>query len=660
MDTRRNSQVVPSSEKRASGRPPRATGGLPNPNEPVSRPETTSAPRRSRPSNTQGASMRQQIPQESPAVSPPETPQEPPKKKKGKGKFIALGVVGAVVIGILGIKAYNNFKPKPEPKPELAQGVAYEQSGRYALDTYLGYVKDYNVDNIKSVSPDSWVAREWKYSNSNEVRQNWIKSVCAYLEFEYPQQDALDTNGNIYVDDSGNKVIIDSDMLNGEAVTVTYVDFAKLAVTMEEDVEQIIKAYKESGYSPEDYTFQDEMTDLMLDYLLSKSNYPVKTAEIQFGITSASELEESTDTSMDDSSDINDEVIYSGVYYITDDAALDDILFSSDEFHAMCDTYAGLIADYEHQLRVDAYDKAVSEREAKIKADKDALKKRFDEKEITETEYNLLAADKRFTEEELNKKIEAEELEISEGVFTELITPKKEYPEIETVPSVEEMFGEESVITYTWCGANYCRNKYTGTSNKEPQVGDGSFELPAGIGTTIVTKALCSDGKFHDIKVTLLNYCTGEDAIIYAQKYSEKNRGWDKDSMTQLICYEVQIENLENKEITLNSQMFLSDENSNKSSRTGSIFGFTESITLKPYETGYINDWATSTELSYKYVCWGSKFSREYPVVWFKILAGSGDELEEFDATKSYVGIQNSAQQEDEASEAVEETTSEF
>lgn len=649
MDTRKNSQVVPSNERKPHSRPPRSTGGLPDPNKPVRKPEA--APRQTKQSVAQPQPMqRKSESMASPPVVQPEVTPEQPKKKKGKGKFIALGVVGAVVVTMFGIRAYNNSKPKPQPKPEMAQTMVYEQSGRYALDTYLSYLKDFDADSIKSVSTDSWVAREWKYANSNEARQNWIKSVCAYLDFEYPQYEALDTNGAVYLDDTGNKVILDSDMVDGEPVTVTVVDFSTLAVTMEEDVEQIIEAYKKSGYSPKDYTYQEEMIDLMLDYLLTKSNYPTKTVEVPFTLSTELPVEDTTETT---ESSVGDEgVAYAGAYYITDDSALDKILFSSEEFHNMCDTYSGLIANYEHQLKVDEYNKKVSERDAAIKADKDALKKRLEDEEITQVEYDLLAADKRFTQEELDAKVAEENIRISEGVFAELITPKKQYPTIPAVQSVEEMFEPESVITYTWCGSYFCKNEYKGESNKEPQIGDGSFDLPAGVGTTIVTKALGSDGKFHDIKLTLLNYWTGEDAIIYAQKYSEKNRGWDKDSMTQLICYEIKIENLENTEVTIDSQMFLSDENSNKSSRTGSIFGFTESITLKPYETGYINDWATSTELPYKYVCWGSTFAREYPVIWFKVLAGSGNEIEDFDATLSYVGIQNSVQQDDE-----EETT---
>jgi len=640
MDGRSNNNQI----NKPQSRPQRSTTGLPNPNEPVRRPQM----KQQGEGNTQKQTQQPRqytppTPQVKEVTSPQEQPVGESRPKKKKGKFIALGIAVFLVVGAFGIRAYNKSKPAPVVKPEMVENLPYDSTGRYALDTYLGYLKEYDATEIFKVAPNSWVGKEWKYSNSLELRQNWIKSVCAYLNFEYPTYNALDTNGNEFIDENGSTVQLQSDMLKNESIKVTVVDYATMAVTMREDKEQILSAYKASGYSPEDYTYNEEMVELMLDYLLSKSNYPTKVVELTIPIESATSKTETVEADNTDNT-----MSYIGAYQIADDSELDKLLFSSDEFHDLCDTYSDLIAEYEYSVSKTAYNEAVAKQNEEKKADADALTARLEAEEITQLEYDLLNAETRFTEEELNKKIEEEDLDISDTVKTELMQPKKEYPEIPPLKSKADMFGTESVVHYTWCGAYFCKNEYEGDLNTEPQVGDGTFELPAGVGTSIVTKALCSDGLWHDIKVTLMNYCTGEDAIVYAQKYSEKNRGWDKDSLTQLICYEVQIENLEGIEISLDSQMFLSDKNSNKSTRTGSIFGFTESITLKPYETGYINDWATSTELPYKYLCWGSEFSREYPIVWFRVLAGSGEEIEEYDATASYVGIQNSVVKDEE------------
>ena len=52
-------------------------------------------------------------------------------------------------------------------------------------------------------------------------------------------------------------------------------------------------------------------------------------------------------------------------------------------------------------------------------------------------------------------------------------------------------------------------------------------------------------------------------------------------------------------------------------------------MTLEPDEAGIIETWGSSTELNTKYLIWGSDFSREEPVVWFRVLAGNVDDPSE-------------------------------
>ena len=170
------------------------------------------------------------------------------------------------------------------------------------------------------------------------------------------------------------------------------------------------------------------------------------------------------------------------------------------------------------------------------------------------------------------------------------------------------------------------------------QIGDGSHERPAHVGTRVVTVAKGTDDYFHDIRVTLTGYWVGDEAIDYAVSFSEKNRGFDVNSVVQLICYEIMVENLEDEDITISSEMFLSDATSNKSSRTGTMYGFlSDDITIPAGKSVILNDWATSTELKQKYVCWGENFARNFDAVWFAILAGNGGEIEVYDATESTI-----------------------
>ena len=123
-----------------------------------------------------------------------------------------------------------------------------------------------------------------------------------------------------------------------------------------------------------------------------------------------------------------------------------------------------------------------------------------------------------------------------------------------------------------------------------------------------------------------MGYWIDQNAIDYAESFSTKNKGFTTQSVIRLISYEVEIENLENAPITFETtEMTLCDQNSNITARTGTLYGYTETTTLQPGEKKFINDWGASTELDQKYVCWGKSFGRVYPMVYFNILAGSGE-----------------------------------
>ena len=83
------------------------------------------------------------------------------------------------------------------------------------------------------------------------------------------------------------------------------------------------------------------------------------------------------------------------------------------------------------------------------------------------------------------------------------------------------------------------------------------------------------------------------------------------------------------------------------------MYGFYDTATIQPHTKVVLNDWATSTELDQKYVCWGKTFLRKYPCVWFKLLAGSGGEVPKYNANESVVNKHS----EEETTTVVEATT---
>lgn len=514
---------------------------LPNPNETMQRVNPTAG----RPSQKEAMATQQMQVQHTVSEQTPKSGvtngstqvfgQDNPHKKKFPWLKILIIVLVLAFLGVGGVVAYNYFVVGSR-----MVNVVEEQTGRYALNQYKDLVNNYDSAKIEEAVEGSHIANEWNFANENTYIHSWIKSVCSYVDFTYPQVKALNNRGEFFTDATGTVVMVDSTMSNtGDKVAVTHIDYSALSATMDEDSTLIKELYAKSGYAPTDYTYTDEMRDLMLDYLLSKSKYPTTITEIEFPLETVTLTKENADGTQTE---------YTG-YKVSNDAVLDDVLFGSDEFHALIDKFA------------------------------------------------LVATGVDMTQEGKS----------------------------------------ESVVTYTWVGSNFVLSKYDGELEKTAPEGDGTFDKPAGIGTPIVTKALGTDGKYHDVRVTLVGYWQGQSAIDYAIDFSEKNRGFSADSVIKLVCFEARVENLENVPITISSEMFLGDSSSNQSTRTGSMYGFYDSATIQPHDKVVLNDWATSTELDQKYVCWGKTFLRKHPCIWFKLLAGSGGEVPKYNANDSVI-----------------------
>lgn len=530
------------------------------------------------------------------------------KKSTGKLLLIFLLIIIAVLVVYVVINKLNSTKK--------VNTVKYEYSGKYTLDILQSAVKNYNKDTLNSLCDNSWLAQEWAYANSDKKQEDWINMVCSYVSFNYPVVDADDSTFCVKTDNGYINA-----MLNNEKFSVTVPDYSAIAELILSDKDNILKVYKSTGYSDKDYNYTSEMEDLLLEYLLSQPSLPTCEVEINIPLINAG------------SKDCK----------IEDDSNLDNILFGSDSYREMFDAYGKVITGWTGK-KTEYY----TEKEEQSNPEYTSWKAKLDEymaqdggvfkKGISKWEpWYLRDSSNNYILDE-NGKWKVNYYTIKDENGNDVKQPdEKIMVEVQKEREVDDPFVGEKVITYTWCGAYYAQNIYKGKSVKEYQVGDGTFEHPAGTGTAIITKVLGSDKKFHDVKVTLVGYWTGKDASSYVVKFSEKNRGFDSTSVVQLICYEVLVENLESSPITISSEMFLSDSNANQSNRTGSMYGFTDSVTIDGNSYRVINDWSTSTELDQKYVCWGKDFNREYNVVWFKVLAGSGGEVKQFNANESSI-----------------------
>lgn len=514
------------------------------------------------------------------------------RKKSKLPVVIAVGVLAVAGVGI-GNRFINNTTPPPVEADMGDNGYvpAYINTRKYALDTFKELVNNYDKTGLQEYlqGSTSYIALEWDYTNNNEQRRKLLKSMCSYFDIVYPEGD---------------------EDVDNENCKVKVLDFDKLSAMMEQDVETIREMYLKSGYKETDYRFGYEMTDLMIEYVLNHGNLPTREVVISVPMVSNQEA----------NADEEGNTYYVDNWVVTSDAEVDRAMFSSDEFHNMMDTFSKVAIEWE------------------------ATRKEKQEGYVDNPKYvawlNKRTKLVNYYEKKGKAYPDPEKLYKTKGKSKKLVKKKGKYveiprPEVKIIKTevveVENVYEHETVIPYTWIGSYYCLHEYNGKGGVIAQFGDGTQDLPAGVGTEIVTKAIDIYGVAHDVKVTLTGYWVGKDAVDYALRFSEQNRGLEGDSLTTLMCYEVRIENLEDKAFTLDCDVCLADKNGNQSSRTGKMFGFTSQGTIPPHESIMLQDWVNSPDMRTKYLIWGKSFRRQFDLVWFNLLAGDKSNIVDSD-----------------------------
>lgn len=532
------------------------------------------------------------------------------EKKGKKGKKGLIVVVIIIILIIAAVVGMNYYKNNIKPKGEMAV-VDEATTGRGALNKMLAALNVYDpiqLDAIVGVEDgDSYLGQEWAYVNNVVLREEYLKKVGGLVTFTYPKVQAMSQGGTPMTDEAGNPIMIDAYMNNGESVTVTIPDYEKIKDLVEADKQTIENLVASAKYKPTDYTYNDELADLMFQWLDDLKDFPTKTVEVKFEIGMSN-----------------------SVPYIKSDGEIDTLLFGSDEFHEVNKKFAQICVGYTGYR-----DELYIDKEEQHNPEYDQWAILFNQyynedgghfrKGVSRWEpwYKRDANNNIIKDAAGNDIVEYYSIKKEDG--TDWIQPDKVVlVDVQKTRQVEDPWIEETGILYNTIGTFFIQNLYTGIGSRVTRVGDGTKEHPAGIGTPIITKVLCDDGIYHDVKVAVIGYWTGQDAIDYAETFSTLNRGFTTDSPVKLITYEVQIENLESNDIVFTSEMTLCDDNSNISSRTGTLYGFSEKVSLPAHKTITINDWNCSVELPQKYVCWGKSFGRKYSMVYFDILAGTG------------------------------------
>lgn len=255
--------------------------------------------------------------------------------------------------------------------------------------------------------------------------------------------------------------------------------------------------------------------------------------------------------------------------------------------------------------------------------------------------WNSLSAEEKAKVEEPSR--ELEEIAPTEEwiAWNNLSTAEKAAEGVEE----PDKYDWKSVMDKTWCGTFYLQNEYTTVDENgniirkeiSAEVGDGSFDDPAGLNTDVVTTIFVNetdeDGNAvvneYPINVRMVEYGVSEDAITWFEDQDDRNRGIDVSSEVQYAYYVFEVTNMSDRELTIPDNSSLCDSNANVTSRTGIMYGLQDTVTLQTDETGIIETWGRSTELNKRYVIWGADFARREEPVWFRVLAGDIDDPSE-------------------------------
>lgn len=179
------------------------------------------------------------------------------------------------------------------------------------------------------------------------------------------------------------------------------------------------------------------------------------------------------------------------------------------------------------------------------------------------------------------------------------------------------------VMDKSWVGSYRLS---TGKTKVNPQLGDGTLDNPASVGTGVLyTQGVNKDGKVVDapIRVQLSEFRVGGDAIKWYEDHDARNRGFDVRSNVVQVGMVFTITNLSNEKLTIHDDSSISDDNGNLASRTGTVYGLQDTVTLEPGQSGKLESWTGAQAITGKDIIWGASYMQDKNrmPVYFRVLA---------------------------------------
>lgn len=500
-----------------------------------------------------------------------------PKKKIPKGVFIGLGVVATLGLGGFGIFKFQQHQQQVKQE-QVTQDQAFAGL-QSAMETALF---EFSTDKVSDTSGTDGISL-WDlnltYVSYQNDRANFVNRVSR--------------NTSVKLTKGSYSVVIKSPNWDFVAWVIKNVDNAKVT-ELTKELKQDAYTYSDDLVNAFSKYINNNLTDMLTyrgDYV---SSYMVATdvpqpyieTEVQNGIVDGK---------------LTDEAV----------ATLDSVVFSSEGLHKVEDIFSAVSRGSYGELQ-----------ESKAHADWNA---RYTE--LTTYINNLqgyLGISPKKTTDSAGNEVD-EELtvdNVEDATLKSALQAKQELKAIEPTPYTysNAEANVEKVMPYGWVGSTYIASEGSDAELVNVKMGTGTYDDPITLGTPFVTKMQGTDGQYYDVRVTVTEILTGEDAMKDVQKYDEKNSGFTGASELVLATIKFSVENLTDQEIEVNSEFSLADKEQNLINRTGQLYSIPERAKIAPRGEAEMADWVYSKETLTTNLLWGKTFNRQFEALFINTL----------------------------------------
>lgn len=485
--------------------------------------------------------------------------------KKTNTLKVVISILVVLVLGGLGIFGFVKYQEKQQDLK-----IAMENSKELDRNIELA-VQNFSLLSLQEKSDDA--VSNWdlnlSYAEHSEPLTKFVNTVASLINTKY-------------------------DYKTG-SVEVTYPNFEYVDyVIKSRDALRVSKYY--DGLDKNNHNIAKDLTDSYADYLTNNLKVMLDYDEYYLPLFLKGE-----DVPKPYLKKTFDGVVSKGKVSQEFSDSLDKEIFSSQGFANSVDTYSslflGLFGKISETDEHKTWLKNANELEVYINSIRDSL-----EDKAEEGVYYDWTSDNSVIQSALDSR---KELYLNEPIEYEF---EVDNPKL------------EKVIPHSIVGVSYINSEESDAISTSVSRGDGSYDSPLTFGTPFETKMLGTDNNYHSVKVTVIGLKVGEDAIKEVLKYDEKNQGFTTDSQLVLATIDFIVENLEDKEIEVNSEFSLSDSTLNLVPRTGNMFSIPERSKIPPRGVVTMADWVYAKDTKTLALVWGKTFNRQFPAVFINAL----------------------------------------